>query len=144
MAYYRILSDIPQFEQNNNEIYNNLTIHTIWVFCIYSMSLFHLFKPWLALVWRKKHRSTDNVMTFFFIYIVQYVTYVLVAEYLLCDDCIWPLLSLLLNILDQAMYYTSRFKKSIHWILLLIYVTYVVVEVIQETLCYYSYNLNLG
>ena len=113
--WHIMLSDIPQFEQTNNKhfLYNNLTIHPIWVCCIDSMSLSHPFKPWLALVLSLKYCNTDNVMTvkigqthcrmlflplftsitqklllvFFFIYIVQYVTYVLVAEYLLFNDC---------------------------------------------------------
>ena len=60
-----MLSDIPQLEKNTLKpfLYNNLTIHDIWVCCIDSMSLSHPFKPWLALVLNKAYRSTENVMT---------------------------------------------------------------------------------
>ena len=41
--------------------------------------------------------NTKVVTFFLFIYIVQYVTYVLVAEYLLLNDC-WQILSLTFHI----------------------------------------------
>ena len=43
---YTMLSHIPQLEQTNIQtfLYNNLTIHPIWICCIYSMSLSHPFK----------------------------------------------------------------------------------------------------
>ena len=63
--WHIMLSDIPQLKKKTLEpfLYNNLTINTIWVCCIYNMSLFHSFKPWPALVLNKTYRCTDNVMT---------------------------------------------------------------------------------
>ena len=63
--WHIMLSDIPQLEKTNSKtyLYNNLTMHLIWVCCIDSMSLSHPFKPWLAQIFNTKYRKTDNVMT---------------------------------------------------------------------------------